>query len=106
MPAKPIPDGYEGATPYLCCKDAASALEFYKTELMRMPMPDGKIGHAEIQIGGARIMLSDELRIDLLPCVGAATSSGLSGSLGFSLFAANASARNEARALRRAQLVL
>jgi PhnB protein len=61
MPAKPIPDGYEGATPYLCCKDAANALEFYKTafgakELLRMPMPDGKIGHAEIQIGGARIM--------------------------------------------------
>ncbi len=65
MPAKPIPDGYEGATPYLCCKDAANALEFYKTafgakELLRMPMPDEKIGHAEIQIGGARIMLSDE----------------------------------------------
>ncbi len=65
MPAKPIPDGYEGATPYLCCKDAANALEFYKTafgakELMRMPMPDGKVGHAEIQIGGARIMLADE----------------------------------------------
>jgi PhnB protein len=65
MPAKPIPDGYEGATFYLCCNDATSALEFYKTafgakELMSMPMPDGKIGHAEIQIGGARIMLSDE----------------------------------------------
>ena len=65
MPAKPIPDGYEGATPYLCCKNATNALEFYKTafdakELLRMPMPDGKIGHAEIQIGGARIMLSDE----------------------------------------------
>ena len=25
-----------------------------------MPAPDGKIGHAEIQIAGARIMLSDE----------------------------------------------
>ena len=65
MPVKPIPDGYEGATPYLCCKDAASALEFYKTafgakELYRMPMPDGKVGHAEMQIGGARVMLSDE----------------------------------------------
>jgi PhnB protein len=65
MPVKPIPDGYEGATPYLCCKDAAGALEFYKAafgakELHRMPMPGGKVGHAEIQIGGARIMLSDE----------------------------------------------
>ena len=65
MPVKPIPEGYEGATPYLCCKDAAEALDFYKAafgakELMRMAMPDGKIGHAEIQIAGARIMLSDE----------------------------------------------
>lgn len=65
MPAKPIPEDYEGATPYLCCKDATNALEFYKTafgatEIMRMPMPGGKVGHAEIQIGGAKIMLSDE----------------------------------------------
>jgi PhnB protein len=65
MPVKPIPDGYEGATPYICCKDAAAALDFYKTafgakELMRIPMPGGKIAHAEIQIAGARIMLSDE----------------------------------------------
>ena len=57
MPAKSIPDGYEGATPYLCCKDAAKAIEFYKAafdakELTTMPMPDGRIGHAEIQIGG------------------------------------------------------
>ena len=65
MPVKSIPDGYEGATPNLCCKDAAGALDFYKTafgakELHRMPMPDGKVGHAEMQIGGARVMLSDE----------------------------------------------
>ena len=51
MPAKPIPEGYEGGNAYLCCNDATSALEFYKTafgakELMSMSMPDGKIGHA------------------------------------------------------------
>ncbi len=62
---KPIPDGYEGATPYLCCKDATSAIEFYlrafgATELMRLAEPSGKIGHAEIKIGGAIIMLADE----------------------------------------------
>ena len=61
----PIPDGYEGATPYLCCKDAARALEFYQkafgaAELMRMGKPGEKIGHAEIRIGGAIIMLADE----------------------------------------------
>jgi len=63
--AKPIPDGFHGATPYLCCKDAAGAIEFYKkafgaTEVMRLAEPSGRIGHAEIKIGEAVIMLSDE----------------------------------------------
>lgn len=62
---KPIPDGYESATPYLICKDAALAIEFYKnafgaTELERIPMPDGRVGHAELKISGATIMLADE----------------------------------------------
>lgn len=64
-PAKPIPDGYEGATPYLCCRGAADAIEFYKkafgaTERTRMVDPEGRISHAEITIGKAVIMLSDE----------------------------------------------
>ena len=62
---KAIPEGYEGATPYLIIKDAARALEFYKkafgaTEIMRIPSPGGKVGHAEIKIGAAIIMLADE----------------------------------------------
>ena len=62
---KPIPEGYEGATPYLACRDAAKAIDFYKQafgaiELMRMPDPNGRIGHAELKIGNAIIMLSDE----------------------------------------------
>jgi PhnB protein len=62
---KPIPEGYHSVTPYLAVEDAASALAFYKgafgaTEVMRMPAPGGKIGHAEIEIGGSRIMLADE----------------------------------------------
>ena len=61
----PIPAGYEHSTPYLVCKNAAQAIEFYKkafgaTELYRIPMPDGKVGHAEIKIAGATIMVSDE----------------------------------------------
>jgi PhnB protein len=65
MAVKPIPDGYHSVTPYLIVHDAAGALEFYKkalsaVELMRMPGPDGKIGHAEIRIGDSPVMLADE----------------------------------------------
>lgn len=65
MAVSPIPLEYKGATPYLTCKDAAKLITFYKEafgakELYRLDMPDGKIGHAEIQIAGGRIMLSDE----------------------------------------------
>ena len=63
--ARAIPEGHDRATPYLCVRDAASAIEFYRkafgaTELMRLTQPDGKIGHAEIKIGAAPIMLADE----------------------------------------------
>ena len=63
---KPIPDEYRGATPYLSVPDGERALEFYKRafgarEVMRVPMPGGKIGHAEIRIGDAPIMLADEV---------------------------------------------
>jgi PhnB protein len=62
---KPIPEGYHSVTPYLCCRNAGAAIDFYKkafgaTELMRMPAPGDKVGHAEIQIGDARVMLADE----------------------------------------------
>src|SRR2546426_8899956 len=62
---KPVPEGFEGAVPYLCCRDAARAIEFYKrafgaTEVMRLAEPSGRIGHAEIKIGTALLMLADE----------------------------------------------
>jgi PhnB protein len=62
---KPIPDGYPQVTPYLCVDDAKAAIEFYSKvlgadERMHMPGPDGKIGHAELQLGESLIMLSDE----------------------------------------------
>jgi len=61
----PIPEGFQGATPYLCCKGAANALAFYKqafgaVEVMRLAEPGGRVGHAEIKIGAALLMLSDE----------------------------------------------
>jgi len=65
MGVKPIPDGYSSVTPYLIVTGAANALDYYKMafdaqEIMRMPGPDGKIVHAELQIGSSRIMLADE----------------------------------------------
>jgi PhnB protein len=62
---KPVPDGYHNVAPYLAVRGAAEAIEFYArafgaTEVSRLRMPDGKVGHAEVQIGGAHIMLSDE----------------------------------------------
>ena len=67
MPAKvkPIPNGYHSITPYLIVKGGAAAIEFYKkafgaVEVMRIPGPDGKLGHAEIRIGDSVVMLADE----------------------------------------------
>ena len=65
MAVKPIPEGYHSVTPHLCVKGAAQAIEFYKkalaaSERMRAEQPDGRIGHAEIQIGDSVIMLADE----------------------------------------------
>jgi PhnB protein len=60
-----IPEGYHTLTPSLVCKGAARAIEFYKEvfhakEISRMAGPGGSIGHAELQIGDSRLMLSDE----------------------------------------------
>jgi len=60
-----VPEGYNSVTPYLIVKGAAQAIEYYKTvfgatEVMRMPTPDGRIGHAELKIGNSHIMLADE----------------------------------------------
>jgi PhnB protein len=62
---QPVPAGYHSVTPYLSIRGAAQAIEFYKKalgakEVMRMPGPDGKVGHAELQIGDSRVMLADE----------------------------------------------
>ena len=52
-------------SPYLCCKDASRAIDFYQKalgakEIMRLAEPGGRIGHAELEIAGATIMLVDE----------------------------------------------
>jgi PhnB protein len=65
MAVSPIPKDQDAAIPYLCIQNAASAIEFYQRafgakELMRIGMPGGTIGHAEMTIGNARIMIADE----------------------------------------------
>ena len=65
MAVPTIPPGYHTVTPYLIIKGAAAALDFYKkafgaVEKMRMPMPDGRVGHAEITVGDSHVMLADE----------------------------------------------
>jgi PhnB protein len=64
MATKPIPEGYHTITPYLAVDDAAEAIEYYKEafgakERVRMDAPEGKIGHAELEIGDSLVMLSD-----------------------------------------------
>jgi PhnB protein len=64
MPVKPIPEGYHTLSAYLAVDDAARAIDFYKqafgaNERVRMPAPDDKVGHAELEIGDSLVMLSD-----------------------------------------------
>ena len=65
MAVRAIPDGYTSLTPYLVCKGAAKAIDFYRNafgaeETVRMPGPDGQVMHAEVKIGNAMLMLADE----------------------------------------------
>ena len=61
----PVPEGYHTMTPYLGVDDANAAIEFYKRAFGAtqrgdaMRMPDGKVAHAELQIGDSVLMLSD-----------------------------------------------
>jgi PhnB protein len=62
---KAIPDGYHSVQPYLYFKSSANAIAFYTkafgaSERLRMEGKDGKIGHAEIQIGDSCVMMADE----------------------------------------------
>jgi PhnB protein len=64
MAVQPVPEGYHTVTPYLAVQDATEAIEYYKNafgakERVRMDTPDGKIGHAELEIGDSLVMLSD-----------------------------------------------
>lgn len=62
---KPVEEGMHTITPYLVCAQCAEAIAFYKKafgaeEIMRMPMQDGKIGHAMLRIGDSNLFVADE----------------------------------------------
>ena len=85
-PVRAIPEGYHSISPSLTCKNAALAMDFYKsvfgaTEVMRMPGPGGKIMHAEMRIGDSVIFLNDEF-----PGVAEAPASGAMGPIQLFLY--------------------
>jgi PhnB protein len=64
MAVKPIPEGYHALIPYIEIENAADAIAFYKRafgakEKARTDGPGGKVGHAELEIGGSLLMLAD-----------------------------------------------
>jgi len=63
--AKPIPDGYHSVQPYMMFKNCSDAIAFYvrafgAKEKFRMPNAEGRITHAEMQIGDSVVMMADE----------------------------------------------
>jgi PhnB protein len=63
--ASTTPAGYHTVTPYIICRGAAAAIDFYTTalgatEVIRLTMPDGSIAHAEIKVGDSHVMLGEE----------------------------------------------
>jgi len=64
MAVDPLPSDYPRVCPYLIVDGAADAITFYSTvfgtnERMRLPGPDGRLGHAELLLGDSVIMLAD-----------------------------------------------
>jgi PhnB protein len=61
----PIPSDRPRLGPYITVDDAAAAIDFYTrafgaVEESRMAEESGRVGHAELRIGDAVLMLSDE----------------------------------------------
>lgn len=78
-PVQSIPAGYPQVIPYLSVDGANAAIAFYTevfgaAERVRMPAPDGKVGHAELQIGDSMVMLAD-----VFPDMGGQTPGSLGG---------------------------
>jgi uncharacterized glyoxalase superfamily protein PhnB len=88
-----VPRAYGSVTAMLAIRDCARAIEFYRKafgakELTRMPGPDGKLMHAEIEIGDTIVMMGEEA-----PEQGAPSPQALGGSaVGLMLYVPNCDA--------------
>jgi PhnB protein len=65
MKTRPIPEGYSTLTPYATVKDAEKAIQFYTKvfgakETGRISMPDGSVGHCELEIGDSKLFIAEE----------------------------------------------
>ncbi|MEJ8636365.1 MULTISPECIES: VOC family protein [Streptomyces] len=72
MTVKPVPEGYTSVTPWIIGQDTAGVIDFLKAafgavELGRMTDENGRIGHAEVRIGDAVVMLFDAPGADWPP---------------------------------------
>jgi PhnB protein len=72
---RPVPEGYSTITANLVWRNAARAIEYYKTafgatELRRAPGPNGEIMHAELQIGDSKFFLNDSMSKTPVPTPG------------------------------------
>jgi PhnB protein len=88
-----VPPDYGSITPYLIVRGGSAAIDFYQRafgakERMRLPMPDGRLGHAELQLGDSVVMLADEF-----PEMGAKSPQTIGGtSVGILFYVPNADA--------------
>ena len=60
------PEGMHSVTPHLICSDASAAMDWYVKALgaidrVRMPGPDGRLMHGQMQIGDSAVMLANEV---------------------------------------------
>jgi uncharacterized glyoxalase superfamily protein PhnB len=64
---KPIPDGHPTVIPHLAVSNGAKAIEFYQKAFgaevaFRSDLPDGRVLHAELRIGGHPVFVADEFQ--------------------------------------------
>ena len=66
MAVRPIPEGFHSVTPSIPVDGARKFIDFMKQafgaqDIVNMPMPDGRVMHAELKIGDSIIMTSDPM---------------------------------------------